>query len=134
MFRIRAGLPEGFVYNTEPASRAVVSFGKLNAEHRMAYLQAIQSAFYVENQDVTDKRILARLASQFGIEEDRFLEQFDSQDMIARTRLHFQQARKAGIKGFPRLILQRDQDLEKFGSGYLDFEDLKERLSGLLDR
>ncbi len=132
-FGFEHALPEGFVYDTEPACRAVVTFGALNSEDRMAYLQAIQSAFYVENQNVTDKHTLARLASQFGLEKNRFVEQFDSGEMIARTRLHFEQARKAGVKGFPTLILQRDQDLEKLGSGYCDIEDLKERLLSLLE-
>ena len=44
----------------------------------LAYLKAVQSAFYAENRDVTDAQVLAKLADPFGMSADAFLEDFAS--------------------------------------------------------
>jgi len=46
-------MPEGFIYDTEPASRAVVTMAELEASHIFPYFRRIQSAFYVDQFDIT---------------------------------------------------------------------------------
>ena len=47
---------EGFVYDTEPARRAVVAAQPLAPEATLVYLAAVQHVFYAENRDVTARR------------------------------------------------------------------------------
>ncbi len=59
-FRFEDALPEGFVYDTEPASRAVVTMGGIDPALIFPLFKAIQSAFYAEGRDVTQARRAGR--------------------------------------------------------------------------
>jgi putative protein-disulfide isomerase len=76
---------ERFVYDTEPASRAVIVVRRSGAADPLVYLHRVQAAFYVENRDVTDEQVLADLAPQSGIERDDFLQAFRSEDAKQET-------------------------------------------------
>lgn len=116
-FRFDDALPTGFVYDTEPACRAVVAVGGIDLTQSFAMFKAVQSAFYAEARDVTQPDILAGLAAQIGVDAAAFLRAFDSEAARARTQAHFRQARQAGVRGFPALILQQGEQLQPISSG-----------------
>jgi putative protein-disulfide isomerase len=121
-FRFENALPEGFVYDTEPASRAVVTLGGIDPALIFPLFRAIQSAFYAEGRDVTQTGVLAELAAGLGVDKPAFLQAFDSDAARARTQAHFRQARQAGVRGFPALILQQDAQLHSVSNGCLPLE------------
>jgi putative protein-disulfide isomerase len=108
-FLFEGALPEGFVYDTEPASRAVVTMGELKPEATFAYFKAIQGAFYGEQMDVTRGDVLAGLAEGQAVAGPDFLLLFESAAMAHKTRKHFQMARQIGVRGFPTLLMQNGQ-------------------------
>ena len=55
----------------------------------------------------------------------RFLSAFDSDEARARTQAHFRQARQAGVRGFPTLIMQRDAQLHPVSSGCQPLETVR---------
>ena len=57
-FRFEGALPEGFIYDTEPASRGAVAASVINAESVFPFFKAVQSAFYAEQQNVTSAVVL----------------------------------------------------------------------------
>lgn len=116
-FRFDGALPEGFVYDTEPACRAVATAGGIDAAQVFPMFKAIQSAFYASGRDVTRDEVLADLAGGLGIDRTKFLAAFDSDEARARTQAHFRQTRVAGVRGFPALILQQDTQLRPLVSG-----------------
>jgi putative protein-disulfide isomerase len=116
-FRFDGALANGFVYDTEPASRAVVAVGGVDPTQTFAMFKAIQRAFYAEGRDVTRADVLAELAAHCGVDAARFAAAFDSDDARAKTRAHFRQARAAGVHGFPALILQHDTQLTRVSEG-----------------
>lgn len=116
-FRFDNALPEGFVYDTEPACRAVVARGGIDPALIFPLFKAIQNAFYAEGRDVTQPGVLADLAAELGVARDAFLPAFDSDAARARTQAHFKQTRQAGVHGFPALILQQDAQLTPVSSG-----------------
>ncbi len=116
-FQFDNALPDGFVYNTEPASRAVVAIGGLDPTLIFPLFKAIQTAFYAEARDVTQTHVLTDLATKLGVDASRFLPSFDSEAARSKTRAHFRQARQAGVSGFPTLILQRDTQLLPISNG-----------------
>ncbi len=95
---------KGFVYDTEPASRAVVLARRRGEAPGFAYLRRVQAAFYAEDRDVTDPRVLADLAGELGLEREAFLDALASEDLAQETRQDFAVAQGAGIQGFPTLI------------------------------
>ena len=124
------GLPEqGFVYDTEPACRAVVA-AKTLAEDMpsMAILDvflAIQRSFYVDGVDVTKPDNLARIASQAlnafdgenSFDAESFLETLTSPMCINDVREEFQQVQRWSIQGFPALLLVSPDGLHMLASG-----------------
>ena len=116
-FRFENALPEGFVYDTEPASRAVATVGGIDPALIFPLFKAIQRAFYAEGRDVTRAGVLADLAAGLGADRQAFLQAFDSEAARARTQAHFRQARQAGVRGFPALILQQDTQLHSVSTG-----------------
>jgi putative protein-disulfide isomerase len=131
-FQFDGALPEGFIYDTEPASRAVVTVGGLHPALTFPMFQAIQSAFYTGGHDVTQTPVLADLAEQLGADRDSFLLAFQSDSARARTQAHFAQSRKAGVRGFPCLILQRGETLDRVVDGCLPLETVCAQLDRLL--
>ena len=131
-FRFEHALPDGFIYNTEPASRAVVTAGGLDPANIFAMFKAIQTAFYAEGRDVTQPAVLAELAAGLGIDAAMFLHAFDSDAARAKTQAHFAQSRKAGVRGFPTLILQRGEQLDRIADGYLPLDTVRAELDRLL--
>jgi len=127
-FRFENALPEGFVYDTEPASRAVVTVGGLDPALIFAMFKAIQTAFYAEGRDVTQPTVLADLAAGLGVDAAAFLQAFDSDAARAKTQAHFRQARQAGVRGFPTLILQQDSQLHSVSNGWLPLETVREAI------
>lgn len=128
-FQFDGALPEGFVYDTEPACRAVVTVGGLNPVLIFSMFKAIQSAFYAEGRDVTQADTLADLAAGLGLERDVFLQAFNSDIARNRTQAHFKQARQAGITGFPSLILQQGEQLHPISNGCLPLDTVRDAIN-----
>ncbi|MDO9468497.1 MAG: DsbA family protein [Thiobacillus sp.] len=116
-FRFEQALQEGFVYDTEPACRAVAAIGGLDPALIFPLFKAIQHAFYAEGRDVTQSAVLADLVAELGVDRAAFLQAFDSDAAHAKTQAHFKQARLAGVRGFPALILQLDAQLHAISHG-----------------
>jgi putative protein-disulfide isomerase len=128
-FRFENALPPGFVYDTEPASRAVVTLGGIDPALIFPLFRAIQSAFYAEGRDVTQPGVLADLAAGLGVDAAAFLQAFDSDAARARTQAHFRQARQAGVRGFPALVLQQDTRLQTVSSGCQPLDTVRAALA-----
>jgi putative protein-disulfide isomerase len=122
----------GFVYDTEPASRAVVTLRALSAKHVWRYFKAVQHAFYADARNVTRAEVLADLAEPLGLPRDKFLEAFESEPMHEATRQDFAQSQAWGIRGFPALVAEHAGGLHLVAQGHLPLDGLRERLATLL--
>jgi putative protein-disulfide isomerase len=119
----------GFVYDTEPACRAVVSVRGLWPQQTFSYFSAVQQAFYAEARNVTRSEVLADLAAGLGLPRTEFEQAFESQAMREATRQDFAQSQAWGIRGFPTTIALHDDELRLVASGYLPIAALRERLA-----
>lgn len=131
-FRFEQALPQDFVYDTEPACRAVATIGGLDPTLIFPLFKAIQQAFYAEGRDVTQPGVLADLAAELGVDRDAFLQAFDSDAARAKTQAHFKQTRQAGVRGFPALILQQDAQLHAICHGCQPLETVRAALDAEL--
>lgn len=131
-FSFENALPEGFIYNTEPACRAVITVGSIDATKMFAYFTAIQAAFYTQNRDVTQLEVLQQLAVDcgFNAEEFKYLFQAEKQQEIVNKNFTF--TKKAGVQGFPTLILNKPEQLDVITRGYDQYENISAKLDELL--
>jgi putative protein-disulfide isomerase len=95
---------EGFVYDTDPAARAVVVARRESEELAVRYLAAAQRAFYAGNRDVTSPEVLADLAADFGLDREAFLAAWTSEDAKQETWRDYAITHRAGVAGFPTLV------------------------------
>ena len=134
LFDFERGLPEGLVYDTEPACRALVTARQLDAASAWTLLKLIQQAFYTEGADVTQASVLVQLAERAGIPRIEFAEAFDSQAMQEATAADFTWVQDLGIAGFPTLLAERDGQLALLTNGYQPLEVLAPLLGRWLER
>nr|WP_100549164.1 MULTISPECIES: DsbA family protein [unclassified Pseudomonas] len=134
LFDFERGLPEGLVYDTEPACRALVTARLLDAASAWTLLKLVQQAFYTEGADVTQASVLVQLAEQAGIPRIEFAEAFDSQAMQETTAADFTWVQDLGIAGFPTLLAERDGQLALLTNGYQPLEVLAPLLGRWLER
>ena len=127
----------GFIYDTEPASRAVVTIRSLAPGLEYPYMLAIQRAFYAGGADITKSDVLATHAEGFGFDRVAFLDAFDSDVMKQATLSDFQVAQRLGIDGFPTLVLHRqkaggEDELILVGKGYGQADEIIANLEAAL--
>ncbi|MBR7799734.1 DsbA family protein [Undibacterium fentianense] len=133
----------GFIYDTEPACRAVVAAKILTEDMPTSVnflaFQAIQHAFYAEAQDITDEHVLAEIVVEALNRADRsftfdvasFLETMTDVSTKEETRMHFQQIQRWGIRGFPVLLLVQEDGLHMLSSGYAKCEEVAKNFEAL---
>jgi putative protein-disulfide isomerase len=130
---------EGFIYNTEPACRAVVAARKLAPAATLAVLQAIQHAFYASGMDVTRTDVLSEIGSSvltnhgFPTDAAAFEAVLTSEETIMATHDDFALTQKWGVNGFPTLVLERDGRLDLIASGYVEMPLLVEHMQAIID-
>jgi putative protein-disulfide isomerase len=144
----RTGLPfnhdffskENFVYDTEPACRAVVAARLIAPQASLYVFHEIQRAFYSEGKDVTDGKVLAAIATKaladqgHQVDEATFLETWNSDVVIKATNDDFLLSDKWEIRGFPTLVLERGKQFDMVSAGYVAMPKLVELLQSLVDQ
>jgi putative protein-disulfide isomerase len=135
-----------FIYDTEPACRAVVTAKILTEDMptkiNFAVFDAIQHAFYAEAKDVTKEQVLAEVAVQAlnaydnseAFDVASFLESLSSVESKEETRQHFEQIQRWGVRGFPMLLLVKEDGLYTLSSGYAKAQDLLDSFHEVLKR
>ena len=99
-----------FVYDTEPACRAIVVMRRRGMAEALAALRRIHAAFYAEDRDVTDGDTLTDIAAELGFDAAAFRSDFDAETATHETWADFAITQRAGIRGFPTLIAGRGGD------------------------
>lgn len=119
----------GFIYDTEPACRAVVTARNIDAARALGYMKAIQLAFYRDGRDVTRGDELAEIAGECGFERDTLRMHLDSEPMREQTLADFARAQSLGVAGFPTLGVVHGTQLYLVTSGYVTDDVLEYRLA-----
>lgn len=94
---------ESFIYDTEPACRAVVAMRRLSPERTLTFAARVSTAFYADNRDVTDDTVLAELGAEAGIDRALFRTELASEGCRDETFGDFLMAKQSGVEGFPLL-------------------------------
>jgi len=115
---------DDFVYNTEPASRAVEVARSLKPEITLSFFRAVQTAFYFENKSTHDINTYLNIAKQFDLNLEKFEALFNSKAIIESTNKNFVKSTEMGVQGFPTLVLQKGEKLHLITNGYQKAEAL----------
>lgn len=127
---------EEFVYDTEPACRAVVTMRRLRPAAALGFMAAVQSAFYAHNEDVTQGDVLTAIAArETDIESSTFASEFLSPDTRNETFRDFLTAQQAGVQGFPYLVAGNESEgYAQVTNGFRPIDGLPEAIELWLER
>lgn len=136
-FRQPKSMEPGFIYDSEPASRGIVTMRHLEPGLDYPFMLSIQQAFYDEGADITKAEVLVEHAARLGVEKTRFIEAFASEEMKEATLTDFRVAQQLRVDGFPTLILHRlaedgQNQLMLVGKGYAEAGEVIERVRAAL--
>ena len=123
---------EDFLYDTEPAAKAVVTMELIQPAEAYMYYHEIQRGFYAHSQDITAPEVLANFGRRFGVTEKDFLETFNSETAHKETWGQFTFSASLGVKGFPALVLEEDNQFMLLMRGYQPFEQISLTLAKVL--
>lgn len=126
---------DDFIYDTEPACRAVVTAREHAPALAWPLFRALQRAFYAEARDVTRSDVLAEIyaavhqteSADPALPPGEFAQALDSAAMRGATRRDFRLAREWEVQGFPTLFAERDGHYALLSPGYAKAAGLIER-------
>ena len=122
----------GFIYDTEPACRAMVTARETEHANVPGYLHAVQAAFYRDARDVTNASVLADIAAEQGMDRAAFLVALNSAEMRDAVRGDFALTQSVGIRGFPALFAARGNTLFPIINGYAPIDVVEQGFAALL--
>ncbi|MFI4936233.1 MAG: DsbA family protein [Caulobacterales bacterium] len=125
---------DAFVYDTDPAARAVVLARRTGPGPALDYLARAHTAFYAEGRDVTDNGVLADIAGELGFDRDAFLTALADDTLREETWRDYAIAQGAGVTGFPTLIMgpKSDGTFALVSRGYQSADDVVAVIDGWL--
>lgn len=118
-----------FVYDTEPSNRAIVLAKHLGFEDALGFYEAVQYAFYAEGKNVLSKSTFVDIAKSLDIDEVKYEELFDSEEIKAATRESFSYTIECGVNAFPTLVLDTGDRKHLISRGYQKSEALLEKIN-----
>jgi len=119
---------EAFDYDTEPACRAVVTMRTLDKTKQFSFLTALQGAFYLKGEDITQPDIIADIAGAEGVDRSEFIALFVSDKMKEETKADVYKARSMGANVFPSIVLIDEEGHLCVIKGYKAYEEIKRLL------
>jgi putative protein-disulfide isomerase len=102
--------------STWPACRAVLAAEERGRE----MFDAIQRAYYLEARDPSDRATLVTIAGELGFDESAFAERIDADETRAALRRDFELRDRAGVNGYPSLVLERGGEATMLTRGWVD--------------
>jgi putative protein-disulfide isomerase len=130
---------ENFVYDTEPICRAVLTARRLAPQaDQLQVFRALQNAFYVDGLDTTNGEVLAQVAvaalekAGHALSVAAFHDEWNHPATVAATRAEFAHVRSIGIRSFPTLLLEVNDQLIEISPGYAQVDQLDRQLDAAL--
>jgi putative protein-disulfide isomerase len=95
---------EGFVYDTEPASRGIALLRSRFPDLALDMLHRLQERFYAHNEDITDRDSVAQTCSEFGLAREEARAALEDPALVDGVRREFRDVAGLGVTGYPTLL------------------------------
>ena len=118
-------LPSETEMNSEPPSRAMVTFRSFKPDEMVPFAHALQKKQYLEGKDFNNPAVYKELANEFGIDANEFIKRWESDEMKHQTVQDFQWSQNAGIQGFPTVVLKNEKGYYLVSNGYRPLDELE---------
>ncbi len=123
---------KSFVYDTEPACRAVVLMRELKPASEFDFFKKVQTEFYQENKNTNLTETFSELAEEFGLDKADFAKKFESDEFKEKVKKDFTYSQNVGVRSFPTIVLKNGDDLYLIAQGYVEAETIIEKCEKVL--
>lgn len=107
---------------TYAACRAVIAARQQGKQYDELMTDAIQKAYYREARNPSDEQTLIELACETGLDKQRFLDDFYSEEVENELRKEIHFSREMYVESFPSLVLEKDNDFSIIKIDYNDYD------------
>jgi len=122
-----------FNYDTEPPSRAVRIVRDIVPEKEFTFFKEVQRAFYVENLDLSLADSYKAICEKLDISFDNLVSLFRSDKYKELVNEDFIKSSSYGVRGFPSVAVQIDDNVQLIANGYTTFENMKVLINNILE-
>ncbi len=109
---------DGYLYDTEPACRAVVCARRIDPARALDVFMNLQAGFYQQGRDVTDTDVIVDIVTGCGLDRDVFVSAFQQPAAAEYTLADFAVASRLGAQAFPTVFLRNGDDVALLTMGY----------------
>lgn len=113
-----------FVYDTEPAARAVWAVRQIKPEAEFDFFKDVQTMFYAQNLDTRKVDSYSGVCTKNQIDFSRFKTTFESEEAKNGIKMDFQYSAQLGVKGFPSVVYVRSGKYYLLANGYVKAKSL----------
>lgn len=122
-----------WIYDTEPACRAVAAMREVDEERAWPLFKRLQRAFYAEGRTLTDPDVFRELVAEIGGDVERFDKTFRAEASREAVWADFGAAAEWGISAFPTVLVRQGNQGHVIANGYREAVDMHFILADALD-
>jgi len=130
-FDFNFSVPDDFSYNTTLVGLAIKAFKQQHINEELDFVKKLQYAFYADNKNITDEKVLCLLVEEFSIDVENFKNAMLTQQINAELQQDFDLCEKLSVKSYPTLMYEHDDKYMVLAEGYLPYAELKPRIEQL---
>lgn len=109
--------------STYPACRAVIAARLQNPAIELDMIEKIQQAYYLNAQNPSDDSTLIEIAESLGLDEKQFASDLNAAETQQELDAEMLMGRQLGARGFPSMILLKDQQAQYLPLDYNSSEN-----------
>ena len=121
-------------YDSEPPSRAIVTFRQLTQDpaRTVAFAHAVQQALFRDGHDLNQAATYLPLLEPFGVDSAAFLRRWVAPETARAAQQEFAAVARIGVQGFPTLVVRIGEQGYVLARGFQPYEQLRAGLEQLL--
>jgi len=114
-----------FVYDTEPACRAVVVAREMEGvDKAFTFFKKVQQSFYAENENTGSLNTYLKIAKDLEMDLADFEKRFNSEEAMTATKNDFGYSGSMGINSFPTLVFQKGEEYHLISRGFAKSDEI----------
>ena len=118
-----------FVMDSEAAARGFAALRRLAPDRAAELAAALQRAFYVDGQSLSDAATHRNLADAAGLDAEAVVAAFESPGTRAEAEADFRRAAELGVTGFPTLLAVDGERVTTLARGHATADEVDRRLA-----
>jgi len=121
-------------YDTEPPSRATVVVRSMSPENELEFFKRVQTAFYYENQDMSDVKSYHKILEDLKIDTTEFDRRYSSERYKQAIKNDFARSAELGVSSFPTVLIEVDGKTSVVARGYAKASQVNEVIRKAISR